>query len=259
MFYQKMLEERQRIVDKIRENQQIIDTLPAGNLSCARNGKWVKWYQIIDGERIYIPKTDQLRGAQLAYKKYLQAENADFNRQLQAIDAYLKRYEPHRNVEKLLGNEAYQPLLQVFLTPTTDAFRKWAEEPYEQNPYNPERKIHRIHQGLAVRSKSEAMIATRLYTNNIPFRYECALYLNQKKVYPDFTIRHPVTGALYYWEHLGLLEDPTYSERTGRKIELYAKAGLYINRNLLITSEEQSKPLSVDEIDKMIADYFLCA
>jgi hypothetical protein len=176
-----------------------------------------------------------------------------------SLEAFLEKYPQEYETQTLLDNHRYQPLLQVFLSPRNEALKRWEEGPYEQNPYKPEGKIHCIHPGLSVRSKAEAMIASRLQTHRIPFRYECILYIAGRPVYPDFTIRHPDTGEPYYWEHLGLLEDPAYSRRAGEKITLYANGGIYINRNLILTDETRQNPLSVSEIDKVISDYFLCA
>ncbi len=99
----------------------------------------------------------------------------------------------------------------------------WAQAPYETCPYYPERKIHTAPGGLLVRSKLEAMIATLLTENNIPYRYEWALQLGNKIFYPDFTLRHPETGQLFYWEHLGKMDDPVYKEQAMLKLHHYAK------------------------------------
>jgi len=65
------------------------------------------------------------------------------------------------------------------------------------------------------RYKSEVFIDMALFTNNIPFRYECALELGHSTLYPDFTIRHPKTGEICYWEHFGLMDDPSYRNYQG--------------------------------------------
>lgn len=62
----------------------------------------------------------------------------------------------------------------------------------------PENKIHVAPSGNMVRSKSEVLIDMQLYTNHIPFRYECELQLGDVTIYPDFTVRNPRTGKLYY-------------------------------------------------------------
>ena len=57
--------------------------------------------------------------------------------------------------------------------------------------------------GKMLRSKSEAIIDRLLYQNKIPFHYEEKLVLGGITIYPDFVIRHPVTGEYYYWNILG--------------------------------------------------------
>ena len=259
MFYQKMLQEKDRLAQKIQDNQKLIAALPEGSFYSVKNGSWVKWYQNIEGNCIYIPKSNQLHAARLAYKRYLLAEIQELQQKLEAVEAYLQKYPQKTPTQDLLNNPAYQPLLQVFLRPEDQVLQTWAQAPFDQNPYRPEGKIHPVSSHLSVRSKSEAMIASRLQIHRIPFRYECVLYINGRPVYPDFTIRHPETGELYYWEHLGLLEDPAYSQRAGEKITLYASGGIYINRNLILTDETRKNPLSISEIDNVIEDYFLCA
>ena len=60
-----------------------------------------------------------------------------------------------------------------------------------------------------------------LYTNQVPFRYECALTLGKTVIYPDFTIRDPSSGKTYYWEHFGMMDQPSYAARTFSKLQLY--------------------------------------
>ena len=86
--------------------------------------------------------------------------------------------------------------------------------PYDQNPLFPEQRIHKCASGHLVRSKSEAIIDMVLYTNQVPFRYECALTLGKTVIYPDFTIRDPSSGKTYYWEHFGMMDQPSYAART---------------------------------------------
>lgn len=259
MYYEKMERERERLLAEIQRCENLLRTLPEGTIYCVKDGKWDKWYHKIDGKEKYIPKKNQLHAARLAYKQYVLAQKKDLQQELNAVDAFLDKYPKKYATQDLLKKHAYQSLLQVFLRPADQALQNWAQAPFEQNPYRPENKVHRVSTGLSVRSKSEAMIASRLQIHRIPFRYECILYINGRPVYPDFTIRHPQTGETYYWEHLGLLEEPAYSQRAGEKITLYANGGIYINRSLILTDETRQNPLSMSEIDKVISDYFLCA
>ena len=78
--------------------------------------------------------------------------------------------------------------------------------------------IHRTESGDLVRSKSEVIIADKLFARGVDYAYEQPLTLpNGSTRYPDFTIADPARGVTFYWEHLGLLDDPAYRTRWERK------------------------------------------
>lgn len=73
-----------------------------------------------------------------------------------------------------------------------------------------------------VRSKSEAIIANMLADRNIPFRYEESLYAADGTMYlPDFTVTF--RGEDFYWEHLGMLNNPAYNAHWTKKKAWYDK------------------------------------
>ncbi|MXY52827.1 MAG: AAA family ATPase [Gammaproteobacteria bacterium] len=87
--------------------------------------------------------------------------------------------------------------------------------------------IHRTENGDLVRSKSEVIIADKLYSRGIDYAYEQPLRLPSGRVrYPDFTITDYAMGITFYWEHLGLLNDPGYRARWKRKRAEYTAAGI---------------------------------
>ena len=100
-----------------------------------------------------------------------------------------------------MKDNEYTELLSDFFKPLSQELSEWMNTPYIRNSKYPEHLIHKTCVGYKVRSKSESMICTYLSINKIPFRYECALTLGNKVYYPDFTIRHPKTAEIYYWEH----------------------------------------------------------
>ena len=96
--------------------------------------------------------------------------------------------------------------------------------------------IHRTRKGVAVRSKSEVVVADILDALEISYSYEQPLFSrsNPKDFrLPDFTASFE--GDVYYWEHLGMLSVPTYREAWERKHKWYEDNG-YADR--LITSED---------------------
>ena len=104
-------------------------------------------------------------------------------------------------------------------------------------PY-PERLIHRTGTGVWVRSKSEVIVASVLEKLGLSYEYELRLPDpdNPRRAYlPDFTIFH--RGEVFYWEHLGMLDQTTYSNRWSRKREWYESKGF---SDRLITSQDGS-------------------
>lgn len=157
----------------------------------------------------------------------------------------------------LKESSAYHDLLSPFFQPDSPDLQDWVNSPYEKNTKHPERLIHETLSGEFVRSKSESMIAMSLQTHHLPFRYECALQLGEVKVFPDFTILHPVTRKVFYWEHLGMLDVRDYLRKAVSKLELYGENGYYPGNQLIITSESKDEPLTTMSIEKTIQHYFL--
>jgi hypothetical protein len=87
--------------------------------------------------------------------------------------------------------------------------------------------IHRTERGELVRSKSELVIADKLHARGIDYAYEQPLVLpNGRTRYPDFTIADHARGMTFYWEHLGMLDDPGYRSRWEHKRAEYLEFGI---------------------------------
>ena len=96
-----------------------------------------------------------------------------------------------------------------------------------------------------------------LYTNRISYHYEELIQLGNKTIAPDFTIKHPTTGEIFYWEHFGMMDDPAYVKNACDKIRLYSLNGIIPSKQLILTYETKDYPLSPNEVKKIIGDYFL--
>ena len=144
-----------------------------------------------------------------------------------------------------------------YFKPESQELTEWMNSPYDTNPKYPEQLIHKTASGRNVRSKSEAIIDAVLYTNRIPFRYECALNLADYIIYPDFTIRHPKTGQLYYWEHFGLMDNPAYAKNACSKLHLYVSHDIIPSVHLIATYETKNNPLDYKYVLNLIKHHFL--
>ncbi len=194
---------------------------------------------------------------QLARKKYLTYKLEDLEQEKRALEFYLKHRSPTGKADKLLTEPSeYQNLLSTQFTPASTELSNWMKSPYEHNSSHLEHLIYKSTSGNMVRSKSEMMIDMLLHQYQIPYRYECALSLGNALLYPDFTIRHPATGAYYYWEHFGLMEQPSYASNAFSKLKLYAENGILPGIHLITTYETLEHPLSMEMVEKIIEYYF---
>lgn len=258
MSYHHMQREYLRLKEEADRIRRKLQVLPAGKLVCCNQaGKYQKWYRRDGEKKYYIPKKNRILAEQLALKKFLTAQLADLENEMRAIQFYLRHYPAAKQAEMLLTEKSFPTeLLASSFTPLSQSLSAWMHAPYEKNPYHPELLIHKIGE-LTVRSKSEAMIATALLAHQIPFRYECALQLGGKVVFPDFTIRHPQTGEAYYWEHFGLMDYSDYAQNACAKVQLYTSCNIIPSIHLLTTYETKAHPLTTEMIEKVIAYYFL--
>lgn len=111
-----------------------------------------------------------------------------------------------------------------------------------------DRLINKTRKGESVRSKSEVIIANLLYEKKIDYTYEQRLFgKDGSSKIPDFTIEDSESGVTYYWEHLGMLNDPAYRERWQRKLLWYQSQGILPHEQgggpngYLITSEDSER------------------
>lgn len=259
MIYKTILNESKRIEKQLNIIQSQLKMLPKQNFLCIQSDKRYKWYQSDGHTKTYIPKSNRKLAEQLAAKKYLTLLSEDLIQEKTAIDFYLRHHKknPGQAEQLLLKNEEYQKLLAPHFKPLSQSLFDWAHAPYEKNQQYPERLVHKCVSGNIVRSKSEAMIDTLLYTHKIPFRYECALTLGNDTIYPDFTIRHPHTGNIFYWEHFGLIDQPNYRKKMMYKLQLFTSHQIYPSIQLLTTYETEEHPLSTRIVENMIEQYFL--
>lgn len=246
-------------IDKIRE--ELVE-YPDGVIRCARNGKYMQWYQHIDGEpRIFIRKSEQNKAEELAYKQLLLDELATLLKEQKIIAGFLKKY---RKLEKSdtkqysRQNAEIKRLTQCRQNEDEEIsrflFRKYEEAPFQDN------LTFVTKSGLRVRSKAENAIADMLDSYGIPYRYEVPYRFKRDNrihvVYLDFTIMNPITHEIFGWTHMGCMDDEVYVERNKNHIADLYKAGFIADANLIITFEGGGHRLSTAEIDEKIRRFF---
>lgn len=257
MFIEKLKAESQHLEQEISSLKAQIKSAPRGTLLCAKDRNSSKWYIRDDDQLHYLPKKQRPLAEALAIKKYQCALLDDFTIEKRAIGAYLAFHQSHpsKSSSLLSPTSTYHDLLSPYFQSFSAQIDEWREAPYDHNPNHPEQLIYKTFTGNTVRSKSETIIDSALYLNHIPYRYECALRLGSVIFYPDFTILHPTTGNVIYWEHFGMMDDIDYARNAYSKLHSFSKHGIIPSINLIVTYETRSNPLTSDIVDKTIQLY----
>ena len=266
--------EQHRLLNEKTRLENLLAELPEGTLSFGRNiskGKpYYKWYisENRDGRRakkFYLRREQRALARKLARKSLLLARLRDIDHELNALSAYLSKHSTANfwnklvrapGIRELISEEDYQG--EKFGTPPEmeEMLRQWANEDYETNPAFPEQKNVPTDAGIMVRSKSEAIIVMFLTMFHIPFRYECKLVVGGHTFYPDFTIRHPITGEIFYWEHVGRLDLSDYRMDYLSKLRIYMNNNIFPDANLILTYESESHPLDSSIVMDKLKDFF---
>ncbi|MCQ2492736.1 MAG: ATPase [Lachnospiraceae bacterium] len=252
-MYQIALKKKKLIEKELQNLKQQLDPLPEGNLICTSNGKYDKWY---DG-RCYIPKSEKNYAEKLALRKLLEAKIDDLSREKEALEAYLKKHQHGKSKEEIiLSRNGVRRLLVDQWTQKDEYVDYWSKKAYPKNQRYPEHLKCKTITGDYVRSKSEAIIYNQLIRHKIPFRYECRLQLGNQYWYPDFTILHPMTKELIYWEHFGLMDKDAYRKNALHKLNVYAENGIIEHVNLITTCETENHPLDSARVENEIKFHF---
>jgi len=121
---------------------------------------------------------------------------------------------------------------------------------------HPERLIHRTKTGVLVRSKSEVIIANILTDLDMSYEYEKPLYSKTDPKdfrLPDFTVKYE--GEEFYWEHLGMLDDPDYKNQWKNKKKWY-KENKYSTR-LIVSEDGSDGRIDSKQIDRLAKEKIL--
>lgn len=123
--------------------------------------------------------------------------------------------------------------------------------------------IHCASDGKMLRSKSEIIIYEALIKHDLNPEYEYKLEIDGITKRPDFYINDEDSGIEYYWEHLGMLNDPDYASKWEKKLEWYKSHDILPysegggdEGTLIITEDDSKGGISVKEITELIEDIF---
>ena len=213
----------------------------------------------------YISKENQQLIRRLAQKDY----DAHVLKALKKEQRLLKTLLTELEIEQSRGLEiskifqnltSHRRALVTPVTLTDDQYAAaWLSKKYEGKSFQPDSPEYYTARGERVRSKSEVIIADTLTRLSIPYRYEYPLTLHRGgrkttslTIYPDFLCLNLRTRQEFIWEHFGLMDDPSYSNRAIQKLRTYSENGIHPGHHLILSTENTELPLSTLHIENLI-------
>ena len=206
----------------------------------------------------YISKENIQVAKDIAQHEYTEQFLKVLQEEINVLNRFLKTY-PAEIIENVYENlhRGRKELITPWIESEEDFFRKWQGYEFQGLGYAEDTPEFYTQKGERVRSKSELIIADMLEKENIPYRYECPIFLKGfGKVYPDFTVLNKRKKKEFYWEHLGMMDDPVYAEKAMKKIRTYEQNGYCVGIDLILTFESKNVPISQKQISNIIG-YFL--
>lgn len=259
------LNEIQKIIKKLSSSPNNEEHKPHHLIIQSKNNHAQYYYQDHPGKknRKYIRKKDLEFAKSIAQDTYEASALPLLQKEETGISELLKIYENH-NLEHLYTNyiPARKALISPIIIPDNEYAKNWQSQPYIGKPFSDKDDTeYYTNKHERVRSKSEIIIANILKDKNIPYKYECPIYLKNSlypnPIYPDFTILNVRTRKVYYLEHLGKMDNEEYINDNMPRIHNYQKNGILLGDQLLITYETSKKILDIPLFEQMIECFFV--
>lgn len=249
-----------RVGSIIDQKSQSLKSAPEGSLRIDRSNGLTRCYHRIDPKDPrgkYIPKAQEKLAMDLAQKSYDQKVLKRAEKEWKALSRYEEVLEDGM-MEEVYEKETPErkKWIMPIWQPDTEFVQEWKSYSYEGlTAYDPLSRL-RTERGESVRSKTEVIIADKLRYLDIPYRYECPVYLEDGGIlYPDFTVLCVRTRKEYHWEHFGMMDDPDYLESALKKIERYERNGIFPGDRLITTFESSRNPIDTRILDLVIQKY----
>lgn len=245
----------EEIIENARERMK---KAPQGKLRISGKKKGEEYYLKMEGERgngRYISKKNINIIKKLAQKDYDLRLLKIAEERLCVIRDFLKKYE-ETNLQKIYVhmNVRRRELLADAVLSEAEYAHRWEAVKYEGKKFAENAPEIVTEKGELVRSKSEKIIADKLYSLGIPYRYEYPLVLERDiVVYPDFTILKVAEQKEIYLEHFGRMDDVDYINTVLYKLHTYERNGIYLGINLFFTYETSTKPLNTRILSEFLS------
>ena len=209
----------------------------------------------------YLKKDEIGFAKQLAQKEYYEKALKVAERERALITRFLE----HSDENALLNvytemSEGKRILVEPYVLTDDEFAERWQAKDYVGGRFEDDDPAYYTKRGDRVRSKSEQIIADRLFDAGIPYRYEFPFsydsFEGKKQILTDFTVLNKRTRAVYRWEHFGRMDDPKYRKTFFWKQAVYSQNNCIPGVGVIFTFEDNENPLDTRYVDKIIVTYF---
>lgn len=237
---------------------------PEGKIHIAKKKGKVQYYiraSSKDRDGKYLSKKQYEEIKIYLQKKYDETSLKLIELEITGLEKFLKKCDAiDHKIQKIYSE--YPQEIKDYIQPldmsNDDFAMSWQQEPYQGKEVSSDVPVFITNRGEHVRSKSELMIANRLFEMHIPYKYEYPLRMSGEVVlYPDFVILDINKRREVYWEHRGMMDNKEYANHSVKRMKDYNRKGIYLGDNLIMTEETSAFPLDTREIDNVIMHYFI--
>ena len=271
MFYAQAQQRLTRLAEITDQAERHLESAPEGRLKHVTRRLHTSFYHVLPGKRAkHIPSDNLELAEKLAQKSYDQAVLRQAKAEIAVLTKLCRDVPPNeestgslatpnidadlrgiQNVYSKLSDERKR-LVIPYVLPKEEYAKVWESEHDSTSLFREHELIYPTEKGHLVRSKSEVIIADRLYRAGVPYQYEPTLMIDEQYFRPDFVVLKASTREEYVWEHFGMMSDPDYCTQCLKKIRAYASEGYVLGQRLLATFESSTVPLDLRQVDSII-------
>ena len=256
-----LMAEKARLEESISISKISLKDAPNGTLRLSQSNNYLQFYHCTEENKLgkYITKGNDELIRKLAQKSYDEKLLRVAEKRLNQIKRILKDYEDNEIEQIFLKEHKERQRIIHPVEPTWEhRLKEWKIKEYQGKGFGDEMPMIVTERGERVRSKSEKIMADYFHRHGIEYKYECPIYLKgMGMVYPDFTFLSKKLEKEVYWEHCGMVDEPSYARSLVRKIEAYENNGIFPGERLILTYETEQSILNTGKIEQMVNRYLI--
>ena len=255
----KLIADRYELITRtVKALEERLKSFPDGRLVVEKHKGGTHFILVVKGQnKRYLSKNDSRLIEQLIQKDYYSKALRKGRKEIQVLRRTLRSY-PDTVVEDVFDSlsEGRKEYAKPIILDDEQYAARWLAEPYKPKPFKKGAPVFYTLKGERVRSKSEVIIADRLFNKGIPYKYECPLKVGNEVIHPDFTILRMSDRQIVYHEHCGKMSDPDYAQEIPDRNNKYAQRKIYQGDKLFYSFESAEYPLNVKLLNDFIENNY---